>query len=734
MTTILGIKIATIGDGALEGAGTLTDGRIRLATGVPSWDASNVYRSVLASFPSEISSDADFQTGSTSIGGLEVGLLRTDEIAAWLLRVRFARSTQLTTAITAAGTTVVLDAAVADDTAVMIGRECLMLGTAAGTTYSGCVRGLLGTRAAPHGVGAQDDTEVYLAGAAPVFDLPIELFSVESVGGSYSTETTLWVGVIHGVTWDGGTGLVKVTADSALDVLGRTTLCRRLWSGVERTRGDLGWLDDHDPAGDTATATPVDREYTYRVALVYDGEHCARTGLIRSAGGNTWGFRPTSGPVGGVEIAPFGGGPDLPRPNADGFVEGWGERVWQLFAATPGAPAVNDAGDALSTNAVTLALQLLTTTADGGNGDYDLGVEDLGCGIPASLIDVTGMEAVAEQLGDFAYLDGLYFPLDGKPVKAVDLITRILRPFGLQLVPRTGGKIGVAGLVDGAIDALAVSMADLLDWPVVDYRAVPAVSEVTVTFDERPGAEPRSDVYRSGYTVTRSVGGINTTLDLDAPGVGPARGERLGVDWTTRYSFPIPSIRIVTKAAVVDLWPGDVLSLTHGVLLDPDGARGLSASVCLVTSREVMWDRGVITYTLWWVSAIYDRVGRIAPSARVSSYSAPTVTIAANAFTTATYGYATDAAAWAALVTLAGNIAVLILDSDLSVRGTATLTGTGTNTLTLSSPSVDPVADDVIVLAAYDNVGAEEQARYAFAADANATLGAASDDAYQWTT
>jgi len=735
---IIGIKISTIGDSSTSPI----DGRYRLASGVPTWDSSNMYRSALVGWPAEITSTVDYRGGATTIGGLDLDLLRTDEVAGWLQRVRFNKVSQLNLGIAAAGTTVVLDTAVGEGVDVVIGREVLLLGTESGAgpyTYTDCARGRLGTIDAAHGetgvsIALQPlvDAEVYLAGEAPIYDLPVELFVVDAVDGGYDDEETLWTGVIHGVLWDGAKGALRLTLDSALDILGRTTLLRRQW----RSRGGAGtlaWRGSGEPVGDTMTHTPGDDEITYRTCLLYDGTYCLRSGVRRIGVGPEWMHSLTGRDVPADPVL-FGGGAPLPPAADDGGIGYFGDQFRQVFAAAPGAPAVNDAGATLSTNAITLALQLLTTTATGGNGAYDLGVEDLGCGIPASLIDVAGMEALAAIAGDGVDLDAWFLGLAGKPVKAVDAIDSAILAFGLRLAPREGGKIGLAWLVDGAMDTTAIGEAALMEPPATDYRAVPAVSEVTVSWDERPGLEARSSVFRAGYSVSRSVGGANTAIEIKAPGIRSARvAEALGQDWTTLYYVPIPVVTLVARRTV-SLWPGDAVQLTHGVMSDAVGVRGLVDGGGVVASRTLSLEAGTIRYTIWWTGARYGRIGRIGPSARVASYSAPDVTAEVNAFTSALGSPATDTAAWTALITLAGSLAVLILDSDLSVRGTATLTTASGTTLTLSAPTVDPVAGDVIVLAAYDAVGAEEQARYAYLAAAAETLGSASDDAYEWTT
>ena len=135
---------------------------------------------------------------------------------------------------------------------------------------------------------------------------------------------------------------------------------------------------------------------------------------------------------------------------------------------------------------------------------------------------------------------------------------------------------------------------------------------------------------------------------------------------------------------------------------------------------------------------MYGRTGRIGPAARVVSWSDPVATVEANAFCPSGYDPASDAGAWADLLSDSGQTpAVLILDSDLSVRGAAILLAAGVNTLELKDETVAPAAGDLIVLRAYDSWATTAErnylhARYAYLADAADTLGSATDAAFEW--
>lgn len=720
---IIGLKVATLGTG---------DGYYRLATGVPSWDANGIYRSVLASFPAEIGVRVDYQSGDVVTSGQDFELLRTAEVAGWFLRPNWRRSTVLSSAIaTAAATTVVLDADLADGTVITLGRECIVLGTGTTTTttsYAGCTRGALGTVAVPHDVWPTDDTEVFLAGASPVMDLAVELFTVADDATDYADEVTIWRGVLRPARWGGGDGLVKLTADSAIDVLKRAEICTDLWR-AHHYAGSTTY-QERQPTARTPDADPdTTGDNTLYPCILFDGKRAVATNVVLWDGETSCKWFTHNLP-GITSFQAFGGGtlPGLDEQAGLAFEP----EVHQLFAAAEGGPPVNAVGQYLSRNAIYLALQLLTTTPEGGNGAYDLGVKNLSGGVPATLIDVTGMEALAVELAAVVRLDSLFFPLDGKPVGVWELVSkRILRPFGLLLAPGPGGLLRVTRLQSGlaTADVIAVGQADTTDnvWT-FETRAVLGLDTLTVTHSETPGEGPETDNVQDGLNRSRSLTMALATTDLDAGGVrGRSRAMEINLDWTTRYHSPIPSFEGDVKRTL-DLWPGDAVSFTHAVLPGRDGARGVDAEGCVVVARQDGLATGTTRITLWWVDAGINRAGLISPAARVVSFADPTLTIATNAFRIT----ASDSTTWAALVALAGTVSVLILDSDLSVRGTASVTGTGTDTLTLSGATIAPYAGDVIVLAAYDTVGVEERDRYAHLADTNDTVGAAADDAYEW--
>ena len=101
----------------------------------------------------------------------------------------------------------------------------------------------------------------------------------------------------------------------------------------------------------------------------------------------------------------------------------------------------------LSSNLLTLLFQILTTSHDGNNGAYDLGIEDLGLNIPESLVDVAGIEQVRANLGDLLVQGLLVLGLDGEPLDVFEFFKEALLPYGVVICDK-GGKLSVAELND----------------------------------------------------------------------------------------------------------------------------------------------------------------------------------------------------------------------------------------------------------------------------------------------
>lgn len=733
---IVGLKIAALGDGALEAAATLTDARYRLATRIPTWDTQSVYRDTLAALPDAVGVSVDWAEGTCSTPGLTLTLRGTPEVYGWLLRPNFARLTTLSSALSASATAVVLDATGLGGRTVTIGREAIRLGTTitggpGAYSYGGSTRGVLGTSAYAHGGNPTDDIEVFAMGASPLGLLPCEVFRVPAVGGSYADEEVIFRGVLQAPEWDGsdGRGSVRVQIDSALDVIKRSVVCKSIFRARPISSGALAWAAplSPGPAVDAVPSTPPLR------AIMCNGDEAFVAELYGDAQG--WGVQlPRQGAerswAGSTRIPVTAPGEELDDP-PDGD-------LWQLFSTYYNAPAVNDAGDTLSSNALTHLLQILTTTEGGGNGSYDLGVKALAVGVPAALIDIAQIERLRDSRGAGLELRTLHYPVDGRPIKVGDLVSWLLRPFGLVLIAGAGGLLQVRALEDGLGSTATLTTADTLAPPRLAWAGDP-VDEVTISFAEVPGQGTVEQVFSDVFTRERNLAGSSTTVEIDARGVEDEAAARLlALQHVTRWRWRIPVLQLETTRAL-DVWPGDEVTVTLPVLPGRDGARGWTEEVCVVSAREVELASGRHRYDLWWTSAIYNRTGRIGPAARVVSYSAPTLTVDADTFAPA--GYAdSDAAIWEDLLSASGTILrCLILDSDLSVRGAVRViaaSGSG-NTLTLNSPTTAPVAGDVIVLAAYDSWGTATErnylhARYAYMADATDTVGSGGDDPYEW--
>ena len=752
---IIGIKIAALGDGSLEHSGTLSDGRYRLASSLPEWDSHGIYRDVLASFPAEIGHRVDWSTGQVTVAGLDFDLLPTTEVLGWLVRTRFGRVADIVGELTASSTQLTATSFGLAGGTYTLGREAIYLHTHAGSgIYPTPARGVLGTTEYEHSVGFNNDVELFAMGESPIFNLPVELFRVR-VDGGYADEETLWRGVIHSRSRNGDSGYLNIVCDSALDVLSRTTICKRLWRGSldASATADSGYYrgqSGRQPVVNDADPGPYD-------LLLSDGTR---------AWVGAWNDNNTTnvGPGANTTYQPFGGGQALWSREAEGG-SGLPGEIWQIHSTGSDAPSINVDDRGWSQNVYDLVLELLTTTGDGSNGDNDLGsagssdevrrgLADLGGGIPVDLIDLQDI-AAKKALNPRAVVDALNWPLDGKPLQLLPFIRdRILRPFGLALVPASGRRLAIRGIEDVDVEAVAVSDEDFVGRPDVTYDEVSAVDEVTIKFYDRPGIGPFIQPVSNGYRQERSVGATQVAVEIDAGGVKADPGsdgtsalvEALGADYVSRYAWPIPVVRLEAKRTLaLDL--GDVVEMTHRAITNVDGTKGINGARMVVSGVELSLETGSLFYTFWWTSAGYNRTGRIGPSVRLKSWTAMTSTgdTGPNDFlpdgTVATINnteYTSDAGVFEGLIALNGGpLNGRLLNPDLSIKDptlTVTAASGAADTITLAGLGVvTPVAGDIVVLDDYDTAGAVAKARYAFQADASPTLGAAGDTAYEWS-
>lgn len=762
---ILAIKIESHGLPSSSPAGG--DQRWRWCTRRPAWDTENLYQAALARYPQEISWSLDLQRGTGQIGGQSFELQRTAFSERRFLRSRVDRLGVLAASISSSATSLQITAlgnpsagAVTSlaGTTILLGREAVYLSAHTGGGVYDCTRAVLGTRALPHTGGQAGGTQAFNAdhGRALV-DRVVDLIRVPYGDGSYDTEEVLWSGVITGVDWAGDPGRINLTADTFLRLLGRGRLLAEL---PRFRRVTLGYNLDGDPEyayeavranTPCLSATPAEGG---SILLSLGGKAAVRVPV--SFTGTSAAYRASTAPIRPGRYQLFAGSENVPDELP--------EEAWEFVSTSPAAPSNFGGGSAelpLSSNALTLLLQILTTSADGANYDaaggatsYDLGQRQLGLGIPWSRVDVAGIEAMRARFGGVLQQAANHPGFDGEPVEAEAFIQqRLLRPYGLILTQLRAGLLGVVRIGDALpLGALELTQAVALGLPRWRRYGTTVYDEVEVRYNDRPGTGPRTDLIRNAYAADERLAGSTgrDVLRLDGLAVDdedttvPAEVLAAGLEHLTRYSEEIPAIDLATRRSF-EAWPGDVIALTHNKIPSTDGSRGITRAVCQVQRATVNLGSNEEThaFSLLHTGALYRRAGAWSVAARVVSWSSPWATIEVNAFISADNpGYASDAAAWEALLDAAGlsGATLELRDSALALRNTATLAEVDVagNRLRLSIAPTAPNAGDVLILGNYTlSEGSPDEALWAFVAylaSDDGVLGTDEDAAYEWTS
>lgn len=707
----------------IEGIGDAqSDQLYRWSFGSPSFDGAGYYQPDLYGLPPEIETRIDFREGSSTVGGLRAELRPSPLLASWLYDQLPTPLGKATAALTASGSSLSTDQTAGQLTgqAIVWGREVLYcVFHVGGGTYN-VLRGRLGTTAVAHGATATDDVTLFGATSWPVpLDRRVTLGRVwDTPGASYADEVTLWTGVLRDISAP-SPEVIEIVCDSALTLLDEVSICNDLWRGY-RVSDRLVFAGRSTPRATSGTVSiSVSAQGAYRDAA--------------------W----VTEPGGGATLNLFDGRLLAPALSAEPDLDTVSE-VWEFFRCTgTGATAALP----LSRNVFTLLLQLLTTTATGANFDslggatnYDVGVEDLGAGIPWDYVDVAQIESVRARIGPLADFDRLELGFDGEPIQLLKWIQEtLLRPLGCVLTVGAGGKLRVAQLLDQALPTgtTTVTQSDAIyddPTPAQRRRLRDPVDSVKVSWAWRAGDGTRTDVFNDVFRQRRTIRSSRSTQTLDLRGVGDeGQAEQIAVWYVTGWRYPLGQSRL-SGFSTLDLYPGDLISLTHDKIYRVrGGVRGVTGDLCLVIARSLRLADVTLSFSVLHVGQLFTgQRGLIAPAGRVASYNAGTrtITLDTGVFSSGAGPYATDAAPFA------DNDVVRLTNRDHSPSGLGDiqLVQTSGSNLTHSGGALlpAPTAGQLVKLAPYDSATATARALWAFLADAAQTVGSGSDPAYQW--
>jgi len=398
-----------------------------------------------------------------------------------------------------------------------------------------------------------------------------------------------------------------------------------------------------------------------------------------------------------------------------------------------------------SDHPVDLLLHILTSSAVEGDGAYfandgpGAGVDDnfstlpvgYGLGVPADRIDWDSFFEVRERTQGWSLPNFVWGREVMKAREALD--DMILRPFGLILTSEAGKiRLALPRLpLEGEATSFIVGPAEILTTEVAEGQEVPAVEierdlEAAVSSIQF-SLGPQEREVRIDWSGLGRLFDPRSLYDLDSNAqsfevVGASADdadfwEQLGIRRLWR-SYRPPTV--MTFDADVSLWnwrldQSATLTLP-GVVNPRTGRRGFENVIARLVEREEVMDleQGVFLRLTVHIQPSA-RIGRIAPSAVITSVAGAVVDVEANRYTlsSSTLLPDTDAEAFTA-----GDVVRLIdFDGTDLGGGTETVDAIGTNQLTLSGNFGGALqADAVLGYADADDAAGQQLQRFAFMA------------------
>ena len=771
----LGVKIEGLGD-----AGAAHDDKrwrwSQMYLEVPT-GGGDLYVPVMVDFPTSFAAEIDFRGARSSLGGFAFEVQAQGigasgiTAASRLYRSRYVPIGFVGVAMTAAVETITINDAggtgitsLSVPLGIALERECLVLTEHSGSGVYVCKRGEFGTIAVSHSIGAADDTAIFESEHWHIpADREVVLFRTQR-NRDITNEETITRGVVREVS-SPTPDRIRIDCAGPLELLQLRQLCSRLWrgstlnataanvlnvSGNSETWQSSGYIqpaarDDSDTTGSFRTLIMLDG----RSAVVQQWNDVSRrlTSTMRVHLPSSRSQSPTQS---------FAGSPLF----AD-TTEFSGKQCWEFFSLHPDAPNLNDAGKklgsatvngtALSSNLFVLLLQCLLTTPDGSNDStYDIGDSDnpylydnLGFGVNASLVNISGIEDLAIELADIARMPLLHLGHKdgGKGFDGLEFFQQALKVLGCVLTSGDQGKLSVVRFRDVArLGTPSIPQADVVGMPAQMKRIADTFDSLVVTYADIPGVGTITDTFDDVINHRRLLSGRHRSSTLDASGIedrdlfrGPIIARHV-----QRYHSPIPELRIEMLRSQ-DHWPGDVVKITHDKIYGAEG-RGVTDATMLVTGRNESTRDGKITYRVLDVGVAYGRTGLIATSAEVLTWDAGLKTIGfpSNEVYSTVVGPGDDLISDKGSTTWPVGTFVMILTKSLATRdaGPFEIVSVSASTITLDSSPSGIIATDVVVPAEYQDVKDNDSvalAKWIWLADSSDELGTDDDAAYEWT-
>lgn len=419
----------------------------------------------------------------------------------------------------------------------------------------------------------------------------------------------------------------------------------------------------------------------------------------------------------------------------------WREGVPLLGQETDGPPEAVHSPFTAGGSPEEIILQLLC-----GSGTYGVLPEGWHAGIDPSTVDVESFTRIRDAVhaGDkpAGWID--------EPVTFRDLVAaHLLQPWGLYLVYTATNTIWCGYLRQAAPAATAATIDRTntvgqprwkggTDGTVGGYRLAcdldilgglagePATRLVDIFTDTRRlYSKEKARTVEHASLFAAYASGL-----ADPVGVRRRAGrlyDSRRAFFSAQYGKPPAVLSVRTLYSLAHVRPGDYVTVSFAEIPSASGSgRGYTGPAFVQSTRpdDSTWTIGM---ELLLLGAQVNRYAFIAPSARVASAGASTVTVEANAYSLAPVA---DAARFAV-----GDAITFVSPNFATVVGPATITAISGNTITAGTPSGSGVsAGWFVVPADYDSLTASQKAgKQAAMAGSTETLGASAAPSHRYT-
>jgi hypothetical protein len=254
-----------------------------------------------------------------------------------------------------------------------------------------------------------------------------------------------------------------------------------------------------------------------------------------------------------------------------------------------------------SRNPIDMILQLLMSTGDGTNGDYDDLPSHCGFGIDEDLIDVTTFETERD---DWTASYTIGFVINDTQTDGKSWIEKeLLRLVGGYIVALRNGTLSLRMYHRQALaDERSIDQDDIISIRRYDPRHTDILNWMLVRYSKNPGDGVYRELYEHINADSASKHGFSPLAEVSFDGVHDDKslfdptldGLNLLADYTNRitvrYANEAPALKVQVSSNHRDLNEGDLIALTHPDLpnFNPDTSELLTGLGITTEEYEIV--------------------------------------------------------------------------------------------------------------------------------------------------